>query len=97
MRGVDRLVAVGEIGAREQIEQVVGAGAADDAVGVEPEGAADRFAQVAAPRRPDNPRRCSRDRADRPRSPSGSAPSGVSFDDSLKTLATPGAVLLPGT
>src|SRR5690242_5192504 len=27
----------------------------------------------------------------------GLGPSGVSFDDSLNTLATPGAVLLPGT
>ena len=45
MGGVDRLVAVGEIGARDQVEQVVGARAADDAVGVEPEGAADRLAQ----------------------------------------------------
>ena len=27
----------------------------------------------------------------------GLGPSGVSFDDSLKTLATPGALLLPGT
>ena len=27
----------------------------------------------------------------------GLGPSGVSFDDSLKTCATPGALLLPGT
>ena len=27
----------------------------------------------------------------------GLGPSGVSFDDSLKILATPGALLLPGT
>ena len=47
MRGVDRLVAVGEIGARQQIQQVVGAGAADDAVGIEPERAPDRLAQLA--------------------------------------------------
>ena len=46
MRGVDRLVAVGEIGARQQIEQIVGAGAADDAGGIEPERAADRLAQL---------------------------------------------------
>ena len=46
VRGVDRLVAVGEIGARQQVEQIVGAGAADDAGRIEPEGAADRLAQV---------------------------------------------------
>ena len=34
---------------------------------------------------------------DKPRSPAGSGPSGVSFDDSLNTRATPGAALLPGT
>ena len=86
----------GEIGAREQIDQVVRARAADDAVGIEAEGLADRFAQrgrravriiLQVHARP----------PDRPRSPSGSAPSGVSFDDSLKILSTPGAVLLPGT
>ncbi len=43
--GVDRLVAVGEIGARQQVEEVVGAGAAHDARGIEAEGAADRLAQ----------------------------------------------------
>ena len=43
--GRDRLVAVAEIGVRQQIEDLVGAGAADDAVGIEPEGAADRLAQ----------------------------------------------------
>ncbi len=43
--GMDRLVAVGEIGASEQVEQVVGAGAAHDAVGIEPEGAADGLTQ----------------------------------------------------
>ncbi len=36
-----------EIGVGEQVEDLVRAGAADDAVGVEPEGAADRFAQHA--------------------------------------------------
>ena len=45
VRGGDRLVAMAEIGVREQIEDFVGAGAADDAVGVEPEGTADRLAQ----------------------------------------------------
>ena len=34
-----------EIGVGDQIEQIVGAGAADDAVGIEAEGAADRLAQ----------------------------------------------------
>ncbi len=48
--GADRLVAVAEIGMRQQIEDFVGSGAADDAVGIEPEGAADRLAQH--PRRP---------------------------------------------
>ena len=43
--GVDRLVAVGKIGARQQIEQIVGAGAAHDARRIEPEDRADRFAQ----------------------------------------------------
>jgi hypothetical protein len=46
VRGVDRLVAVGQIGVGDQIEQIVGAGAADDAVGVEPESAPDRLAQL---------------------------------------------------
>ena len=95
MRGVDRLVAVGEIGARQQIEQIVRAGAADDAVGVEPVGASDRFAQLG--RRAVGiilevlaGRAIGGDRL-------GLGPSGVSFDDSLNTLAAPGAVLLPGT
>ena len=35
VRGVDGLVAVGEVGARDQVEQIVGAGAADDARRVE--------------------------------------------------------------
>ena len=43
MLGVDRLVAVDEIGLRQQMQEIVGAGAADDAVGVEAEGAADGF------------------------------------------------------
>ena len=46
VRGVDRLVAVGEIGARKEIEQIVRARPADDAVGVESIGAPDRFAQL---------------------------------------------------
>ena len=46
MRGVDRLVAVAEVGARDQIKQVVGAGAADDARRIEPEDVADRLAQI---------------------------------------------------
>ena len=45
--GGDRLVAMAEIDVRQQIEDFVGAGAADDAVGIEPEGAADRLAQHA--------------------------------------------------
>ena len=45
--GGDRLVAMAEIGVREQIEDFVRTGAADDAVGIEPEGAADRLAQHA--------------------------------------------------
>ena len=36
-----------EIGVRQQVEDFVGAGAANDAVGIEPEGAADRLAQHA--------------------------------------------------
>ncbi len=46
VRGVDRLVAVGQIGVGDEIEQIVGAGAADDAVGIEPESAPDRLAQL---------------------------------------------------
>ena len=45
VRGVDRLVAVLQIGARQQVEQIVGAGAADDAGRIEAERAADRLAQ----------------------------------------------------
>ena len=50
---VDRLVARAEIGARQQVDQVVGAGAADDAVGVEPEARrrSPRAARVGARRR----------------------------------------------
>ena len=44
VRGRDRLVTVAEIGVGEQVEDLVRAGAADDAVGIEPEGAPDRFA-----------------------------------------------------
>src|SRR4029079_16148307 len=47
MGGGDRLVALFEIGMRQQIEDLVRAGAADDAVRIEPEGAADRLAQDA--------------------------------------------------
>ncbi len=43
--GVDRLVTVAEIGVGDQVQQIVRAGAADDAAGIEPEGAPDRFAQ----------------------------------------------------
>ena len=46
MRGVDRLVAVDQIGVRKQMQQIVGAGAADDAIGIEPERAPDRLAQI---------------------------------------------------
>jgi hypothetical protein len=42
---VDRLVAVGQIGARDQVQEVVGARAAHDARGIEAEGTADGFAQ----------------------------------------------------
>ena len=45
VRGGDRLVALAEIGVRQQVEDFIRAGAADDAVGVEAEGAADRLAQ----------------------------------------------------
>ena len=45
VRGMNRLVAIGQIGARDQVEQVVGAGAANDARRIEAEDAADRFAQ----------------------------------------------------
>ena len=47
VRGVDRLVAVDEIGMRQQVQQIVGTGAADDAVGIEPERPPDRLAQFA--------------------------------------------------
>jgi len=43
--GGDRFVALLEVGMREQVEQFVRTGAADDAFGVEPEGFADCFAQ----------------------------------------------------
>ena len=42
---VDRLVAGRDIGLGEQGQELVGAGAADDAVGVEPVGGGDRLAQ----------------------------------------------------
>ena len=45
VRRVDRLVAIAEVGAREQIEQVIGACPADDPVGIKAESGADRFAQ----------------------------------------------------
>ncbi len=45
MLRVNSLVAVGEVGARKQVEQIVGAGAADNAVRIEPERGADCFAQ----------------------------------------------------
>ncbi len=44
MRGVDRLVAVAEIGVGEQVQEIVGTGAADDTVGIESERASDRLA-----------------------------------------------------
>ena len=47
MRGVDRLIAVDQIGVCKQMQQIVRARAANDAVGVEPEGAPDRLAQLA--------------------------------------------------
>ncbi len=43
--GADRFVAMAEKGVRQQVEQLIGTGAADDAGGIEPENAADRFAQ----------------------------------------------------
>ena len=46
VRGVDRLVAVGEIGPRQQIEQIVGACATHDARRIEPKHTADRVAQL---------------------------------------------------
>ena len=47
MRGVDRLVAVDQIGVRKQMQQIVRARTADDAVGIEPERAPDRLTQLA--------------------------------------------------
>ena len=47
VHGVDRLVAVDEIGLRQQMQEIVGAGAADDALGIEPERMPDRLAQIA--------------------------------------------------
>ena len=43
--GMDRFIAVAEIGVGDEIQEIVRAGAADDSLGVKPEGAADRFAQ----------------------------------------------------
>jgi hypothetical protein len=40
------VVAISQVGAREQIEDIVGARAANNAIGIEPECAADRLAQV---------------------------------------------------
>ena len=45
MRGVDRLVARAEIGAGQQVQQLVGAGAADDAGRIEAVELGDRLAQ----------------------------------------------------
>ena len=95
MVGVDRLVAVHQIDGREKIQQLVRARAADDAVGIEAEGLADRFAQRG--RRAVRIILEMRRRALKAAIAFGLGPSGVSFDDSLKILSTPGAVLLPGT
>ena len=45
MGRINRFVAILEKGARQQIEQIIGAGAADDPIGIEPEGSADRVTQ----------------------------------------------------
>ena len=59
VRGVDRLVAAAEIGVRQQVQQLVGAGAADDARRdrARRRGRSPRAAR--SPSRPDSPRRCS--------------------------------------
>ena len=59
MGRVDRLVAVREIGVRDEVQKIVRAGAADDAVGIKPERSPDRLAQLGGGDRLDNPRRCS--------------------------------------
>ncbi len=45
MNGVDRFIAVDEIGARQQVEEIVRPRAADDARRIEPESAPDRLAE----------------------------------------------------
>jgi hypothetical protein len=45
VRGVDRLVAVAEIGRGNQMQQIIRAGATNDALGIESERATDRGAQ----------------------------------------------------
>jgi hypothetical protein len=45
VRRIDRFVAILEKGARKQIEQIVGAGATDDAIGIEAKGGADCVTQ----------------------------------------------------
>ena len=79
----------------QQVQQLVGAGAADDTVGIEPEGAADRFAQHA--------RGAFRIIVKMGRGlpeasiAFGEGPNGVSLADSLNTLRpASGTGLLPG-
>src|SRR5262249_589536 len=42
---MDRLVTVAQIGVGDEVEQVIGAGSAHDAVGIEPEGVSDGLAE----------------------------------------------------
>ena len=85
--------ALAQIGVRQEIEDFVRAGAADDAVGVEPVGAADRLAQ--------HPRGAFRIVLQMRRPcvdfTFGDGPNGVSLADSLNTLRPgSGTGVLPG-
>ncbi len=95
VRRVDRLVAVAQIGIGEEIEQIVGAGPAHDAIGIEPEGASDGFAQCARRpvrivRQPVGDRPIGRDRV-------AARAERRLVGRQLEHAATPGAALLPGT
>ena len=45
MGGVDGLVAIVQIGVSNEVQELIGAGAADNAIRIEPKGTADRFTQ----------------------------------------------------
>jgi hypothetical protein len=95
VRGGDRLVTLREISVRQQIEDFIGSGTADDAVGIEPEGAPDRLAQDARGTFRIILQMISRVPVGLDRL--GEGPNGVSLADSLNTLRPNSAVgLLPG-